>query len=242
MKNEVETSQAAPKKNGAPVAPERTIAESPPDFEALFPIRRSMADDGTALNDPGLDEATLLKIMEFMIYNRELDDRLTKLQRQGRIGFHIGSVGEEALMIGTAAAARPTDWIVPCYREMGVALYRGLSLAKIIGNMFGTAADPVQGRQMPCHYVDAEHNFLSISSPVGTQIAQGAGVGWAMRIKKDGNASIVYFGDGATSEGDFHVGVNFAGVFKAATVFVCRNNQWAISTPLSGQTASATIA
>lgn len=242
MKNEVETSQAAPKKNGAPVAAERTIAESPPDFEALFPIRRSMADDGTALNDPGLDEATLLKIMEFMIYNRELDDRLTKLQRQGRIGFHIGSVGEEALMIGTAAAARPSDWIVPCYREMGVALYRGLSLAKIIGNMFGTAADPVQGRQMPCHYVDAEHNFLSISSPVGTQIAQGAGVGWAMRIKKDGNASIVYFGDGATSEGDFHVGVNFAGVFKAATVFVCRNNQWAISTPLSGQTASATIA
>ncbi|MCC7381766.1 MAG: thiamine pyrophosphate-dependent dehydrogenase E1 component subunit alpha [Deltaproteobacteria bacterium] len=180
--------------------------------------------------------------MEMMIWNRELDDRLTKLQRQGRIGFHIGSVGEEALMIGSAAAAKPADWIVPCYREMGVALYRGMPLDAIVANMFGTADDPVQGRQMPCHYVDRAHNFLSISSPVGTQITQAAGVGWAMRLRKSGVASLVYFGDGATSEGDFHVGVNFAGVYRAATVFICRNNQWAISTPLSGQTASKTIA
>jgi len=226
--------------NGAHAAPQ--IAQTMPDFEKLYPLRTCILEDGSAVDDPNLAPELLRKIMEYMIWNRELDERLTKLQRQGRIGFHIGSVGEEALMIGSAAATKPNDWIVPCYREMGVALYRGMPLDDIVANMFGTADDPVQGRQMPCHYVDKAHNFLSISSPVGTQISQAAGVGWAMRLKGKGDASVVYFGDGATSQGDFHVGVNFGGVFKAATVFICRNNQWAISTPLSGQTKSQTIA
>lgn len=217
------------------------IAESMPDFEKLMPLRTCLRN-GDAHDAPALDDGTLRHMLEFMILNRELDERLTKLQRQGRIGFHIGSVGEEALMIGTAAAARPEDWVVPCYREMGVALYRGMSLDSILANMYGTREDPVKGRQMPCHYTDREHNFLSISSPVGTQITQAAGVGWAMRIRNAKAAALVYFGDGATSEGDFHTGMNFAGVYKAQVVFICRNNQWAISTPLSVQTASTTIA
>lgn len=211
-------------------------------MKSRFPLRSCLDKKGRATNDPKLSKDLLRRIMHYMVLNRELDERLTKLQRQGRIGFHIGSIGEEALMIGTAAALRPSDWVVPCYREMGVALYRGMKLDKVVANMFGTADDPAKGRQMPCHYVDREHNFLSISSPVGTQIAHAAGVGWAMRLRKTDDASLVYFGDGATSEGDFHCGMNFAGVYKAATVFVCRNNEWAISTPLSGQTASETIA
>lgn len=217
------------------------IASEGPDFEALYPIRQCLDANGKVLDDPGIDKDTLRRIMTYMIWNRELDERLTKLQRQGRIGFHIGSVGEEALMIGTATALEPSDWVVPCYREMGVALCRGLPLDQIVGNMFGNANDPVKGRQMPCHYVDRAHNFLSISSPVGTQIPQAAGVGWAMKLEDKGHAALVYFGDGATSEGDFHVGMNFAGVYQASTVFVCRNNMWAISTPLSTQTASKTI-
>lgn len=238
MKTAVETQKVAPT-NGEGHKP---IAHSMPDFDKLYPIRRVMDDQGRATRDVGLSVDELRRIMEMMIWNRELDERLTKLQRQGRIGFHIGSIGEEALMIGSAAAMRPTDWVAPCYREMGVALYRGMPLDKIVANMFGTADDPVQGRQMPCHYVDREHNFLSISSPVGTQITQAAGVGWAMRLRKSSDACAVYFGDGATSEGDFHTGMNFAGVYKAATVFLCRNNQWAISTPFEVQTASKTIA
>jgi len=219
-----------------------SIARAASDMESLFPLRTYIDKNGSAKNAPKLSKDLLRRIMRYMVLNRELDERLTKLQRQGRIGFHIGSVGEEALMIGTAAALRPSDWVIPCYREMGVALYRGMSLDLVVANMFGTNDDPVKGRQMPCHYVDREHNFLSISSPVGTQIAQAAGVGWAMRLRGTDDASLVYFGDGATSEGDFHCGMNFAGVFDAATVFVCRNNEWAISTPLSGQTASKTIA
>ena len=237
------TKAHAKEKNGAhaPVAAPQ-IAQTMPDFEKLYPVETCIQEDGSAIDDPNIDEATLRRIMEYMIWNRELDERLTKLQRQGRIGFHIGSVGEEAIMIGSAAATEARDWVVPCYRVMGVALYRGMPLDAIVANMFGTANDPVQGRQMPCHYVDREHNFLSISSPVGTQITQAAGVGWAMRLKGKGDASVVYFGDGATSQGDFHVGVNFGGVYKAATVFICRNNQWAISTPIEVQTKSATIA
>jgi pyruvate dehydrogenase E1 component alpha subunit len=218
------------------------IAQEAPDFEALYPVRGVLDENGEARREVGLDGDALRKIMELMIWNRELDERLTKLQRQGRIGFHIGSIGEEALMIGSAAALRTTDWVVPCYREMGVALYRGMPLDSIVANMFGTADDPVKGRQMPCHYVDQPHNFLSISSPVGTQITQAAGLGWAMRIRKSSDACAVYFGDGATSEGDFHTGMNFAAVYQAATVFLCRNNQWAISTPYEVQTAAKTIA
>lgn len=218
------------------------ILRSPPDFEVMFPIRRYLGLDGTVSNDPGLEPSLLKRMMRFMIWNRELDDRLTKLQRQGRIGFHIGSVGEEALMIGSAAAARPSDWVVPCYREAGVALYRGFPVEQLVANMFGTADDPVQGRQMPCHYADREHNFLSISSPVGTQIPQAAGIAWGMKLRKTSDVAIVYFGDGATSQGDFHVGLNFAGVFKLPVVFICRNNQWAISTPFEVQTAAKTIA
>lgn len=218
------------------------ILQSQPDFSAIFPIRRCLHEDGTVIHDPDLEPELMRGMLKAMIWNREFDERLTKLQRQGRIGFHIGSVGEEAAIIGSAAAARPSDWIVPCYREAGVALYRGMPVESLVANMFGTAEDPIKGRQMPCHYTDRAHNFLSISSPVGTQITQATGVAWGAKLRKTGDVVLVYFGDGATSEGDFHTGLNFAGVYTVPCVFICRNNQWAISTPLETQTASQTIA
>jgi pyruvate dehydrogenase E1 component alpha subunit len=241
MKNDTTTNEhATAQTNGA--KPSSKILHPVPDFEAMFPIRSYMQEDGSAAPDPGLDPALMRRMMAMMIWNRELDERLTKLQRQGRIGFHIGSIGEEALMIGSAAAMRPGDWVVPCYREAGVAIYRGMSVEQLVHNMYGTAEDPIKGRQMPCHYADREHNFLSISSPVGTQITQAAGVAWAMKIRKSSDVAVVYFGDGATSQGDFHNGLNFAGVYKVPCVFICRNNQWAISTPYEVQTAAKTIA
>ena len=200
-------------------------------------------EDGTANElDPGLPEEMLHRMYACMVLNRELDNRMFTLQRQGRIGFYLTSTGEEAAVVGSAAALNDEDWLVPAYRESGLAIWRGVDLVKYVSQMFGNAYDNVKGRQMPNHYSFRELRMLSISSPVGTQIPQAAGFGWAAKIVGDPIVVCVYFGDGATSEGDFHVGLNFAGVFKTPTIFFCRNNQWAISVPRERQTAAKTIA
>jgi pyruvate dehydrogenase E1 component alpha subunit len=207
-------------------------------------VIRVMRDDATVdpARDPGLSDAELVSLYTAMVKVRVLDDRLVMLQRQGRIGFHIGSIGEEAAILGSAFAMRPSDWIFPCYREFGAALWRGLPLQRYIDNMFGNANDVVKGRQMPDHYTSKEGHFASISSPVGTQITHAVGFAWAAKLKREDSATIVYFGDGATSSNDFHSGMNFAGVFKTPTIFFCRNNGWAISVPTERQTASASFA
>jgi pyruvate dehydrogenase E1 component alpha subunit len=207
-------------------------------------VVRVMRDDGSIdpTHDPQVTDAELVRLYEAMIRIRILDDRLVGLQRQGRIGFHVGSVGEEAAILGSTFAMRDGDWIFPCYREFGSALWRGLPLQTYIDNMFGNANDRVKGRQMPDHYTYRDGRFMSVSSPVGTQITQAVGVAWAAKLRRDPIASLVYFGDGATSSNDFHAGMNFAGVFKIPTVFFCRNNGWAISTPSERQTSSATFA
>lgn len=205
---------------------------------------RTLSDDGTVdpNTDPRLSGGELRNLYEWMTRTRWLDERLTGLQRQGRVGFHVGSLGEEAAIIGAAAAMRKQDWIFPCYREFGAALMRGLPLQAFIDNMFGNANDMAKGRQMPDHYSNAENRFVSVSSPVGTQITQAVGVAWAAKLRGDDVASLVYFGDGATSSNDFHSGMNFAGVYQTPTVFLCRNNGWAISIPTASQTASETLA
>lgn len=209
------------------------------NLELLSVIRE---DGSVGENDPGLDKDMLLKMYACMVLNRELDTRLFTLQRQGRIGFYLTSTGEEAAVIGSVAALDDGDWLVPAYRESGLSLWRGVDLVKYIAQMYGNAADPTKGRQMPNHYSFKDLHMLSISSPVGTQIPQATGFAWAARIVGDPTVVCVYFGDGATSEGDFHVGLNFAGVFRAPVIFFCRNNQWAISVPRERQTSSATIA
>jgi pyruvate dehydrogenase E1 component alpha subunit len=222
------------------------IPEKPATFRPEEPAKviRVLSDDGTLdpRHDPGLSDDEVVQIYRWMVTTRQLDERLVALQRQGRIGFHVGSLGEEAAIIGSAFAMRKTDWLFPCYREFGAALMRGLGLQTFVDNMFGNANDIVQGRQMPDHYTCREVGWCSISSPVGTQITQAVGFSWGAKIDGKDVASLVYFGDGATSSADFHSGMNFAGVFKVPVVFFCRNNGWAISVPVERQTATRTFA
>ena len=207
-------------------------------------LLRVIRDDGSTEPslDPRLSEADAVRMYRAMMQERILDTRMLALQRQGRIGFYGPSLGQEAAIVGAAIATAPEDWIVPQYREPAAALLRGMPLKDLMCQLIGNAADPVKGRQMPCHYAFREGNYLSISSPVGTQIPHATGIAWGMRIRKERAAVLVYFGDGATSTSDFHVGMNFAGVYQVPCVFLCNNNQWAISLPVSRQTASETLA
>jgi len=203
-----------------------------------------LGPDGVAdpATDPGLPMERVVALYEAMVRTRTLDERLVLLQRQGRIGFHIGSMGEEACILGSAAALTDADWLFPCYREFGALLLRGMPLQTYIHNMYGNSLDPVKGRQMPDHYSGKKYKFGSVSSPIGTQITQAVGFSWAAKMKADPSVSLVYFGEGATSSSEFHNGLNFAGVFKTPTVFLCRNNGWAISVPVDKQTGSKTFA
>ena len=205
---------------------------------------RVLGDDGHAdpATDPKLSKDEVIRLYGYMLLERLLDGRMLSLQRQGRIGFYGPSVGQEAAIVGAAFAMEPQDWIIPQYREPGAALLRGMPLAQLVAQLFGNDQDPIRGRQMPCHYAYRQGNFMSIASTVGTQIPHAVGVAWAAKIRKDPIACLVYFGDGGTSTADFHVGMNFAGVFQVPVVFLCNNNQWAISLPVRKQTATETIA
>ncbi len=206
-------------------------AHAPEDADVVRVLRDDRDDnrDGASLDpatDPRVPVALVVKLYREMTRVRALDERLVALQRQGRIGFHVGSYGEEAAILGSAAAMRDADWLFPAYREFGAALWRGMSLEAYLNHMFGNAGDPVKGRQMPDHYSARGARFASVSSPVGTQITHAAGFAWAAKIKRDDVVTLVYFGEGATSSGEFHNGVNFAGVFKVPLVLFCRNNSW----------------
>ncbi|TNF61421.1 MAG: thiamine pyrophosphate-dependent dehydrogenase E1 component subunit alpha [Deltaproteobacteria bacterium] len=192
--------------------------------------------------DPGLSIDQVVALYKAMLRTRIVDDRLEKLQRQGRIAFHVGSLGEEAAIIGAAAALRDRDWIVPCYREVGALLWRGYPLQRYVDHMYGNAGDPLRGRQMPDHTFSKSHRYLSVSAPIGTQIPHAVGV--AMAAKKRGLDECVgvFFGDGATSSNDFHAAMNFAGVYEAPVLFLCRNNGFAISLRTEHQTAARTMA
>ncbi len=216
----------------------RKGAEAP---DAVVSVLR---DDGSLdpAHDPGLSDEQVRTLYRHLVETRRLDERFVQLQRQGRIGFHVGSLGEEAAIVGSAWAMRADDWLFPCYREFGAALLRGLTLQTLCDNMFGNANDTVKGRQMPCHYTCKKVGWASISSPVGTQITHAVGTAWAAKIQKKDVATLVYFGDGATSSSDFHSALNFGGVFELPVVFLCRNNGWAISVPVERQTATRTFA
>ncbi len=208
-----------------------------------YPLQSVIREDGSA--DPEvapLAAEEVLRLYRLMVLNRTLDERMITLQRQGRIGFYIGSIGEEATVIGSACAMEDHDWIFPCYREHGAALARGMPLVTFLCDLLGNAGDAMRGRQMPCHEAWRPGRFTSISSPIATQVPQAVGAAWGARLKGEDMVAITYFGEGATSANDFHTGLNFAAVRKVPVVFVCRNNGWAISVPRERQTASETIA
>ncbi len=183
--------------------------------------------------EPEIPEDALLKLYHFMLLGRRFDERLLSLQRQGRIGTFPPISGQEAAHLGAAAALRSSDWMVPSFRETAAELWRGRSLESVI--LYNNGYN--EGGRIP-----EDRNDLPISVPVGSQIPHAVGLGYAIKYRRRDDVVMTFFGDGATSEGDFHEGLNFAGVFQTPVIFVCQNNQWAISLPRSKQTRSKTLA
>ena len=205
----------------------------------------SVIEPDGAINgyDPQLSDAELMHCYATMLRVRAFDDTCMKLQRSGRIGFSIPNKGVEATQVGAASALKLTDWIFPSYRDFGMALYHGVSPVEMMHNMFGDSLDAAKGRQMPVHFSFVQPiKFFSISSPIGTHIIQAVGTAYAIKQKKEPHVVLASFGDGGTSSLGFHSGLNFAAVWKAPVVFLCQNNQWAISCPSDKQTASESYA
>lgn len=183
--------------------------------------------------EPDLGGEVLVKLYRFMLLGRRFDERLLSLQRQGRIGTFPPVTGQEAAHLGAVAALRPADWMIPAFRETAAELWRGRSMESVILYNNGFA----EGVEIP-----GDRNDFPIAVPVGSQILHAVGIAWAVQYRGKDDVAMVFFGDGATSQGDFHEGLNFAGVFQLPVVFVCQNNQWAISVPRSRQTRSKTLA
>lgn len=183
--------------------------------------------------EPDIPDDLLFRLYRTMHLARKFDERLLNLQRQGRIGTFPPISGQEASQLGAVAVLRPADWFVPAFRETAAEIWRGRSLESVIlyNNGFNEGVEIPEGS-----------NDLPISVPVGSQIIHAVGLGWAARYRQTDDVAMAFFGDGATSEGDFHEGLNFAGVFQAPAIFVCQNNHWAISFPRSKQTRSKTLA
>ena len=194
-------------------------------------------EDGRVLDGaevPDLDDEEMLEMYRYMKLARHFDERAVSLQRQGRMGTYPPLSGQEGAQIGSAFALDDDDWMFPSYREHGGGLVRGLPLTKTLLYWMGYE----DGNAIP-----EDADIFTVSVPIATQVPHATGAAWAAKLKgNDDQAFICYFGDGATSEGDFHEGLNFAGVFDVPAVFFCNNNQWAISVPRERQTASATIA
>ena len=201
--------------------------------------------DGTVIKGatlPKIDEALAKRIYDTCVFTQVLDERMLGAQRQGRISFYMTCIGEEAAVIGSAAALEDKDVILAQYREHAALRYRGFTTEQFMDQMFSNEKDLGKGRQMPIHYGCAELNYHTVSSPLGTQIPQATGVAYSMKMNGDKSVAICYFGEGAASEGDFHAGLNMAATLKTPTLFFCRNNGYAISTPSSEQFAGNGIA
>lgn len=203
-----------------------------------MPVFRILDAQGTVLNknhDPKLSDDEALRLHRLMVFLNQMDTVLYNAQRQGRISFYMTNYGEEAVQVGSSVACDRGDEVFAQYREAGVLLERGFTVKEIMAQCFSTVNDPGKGRQMPVHYGSKKLNFQTISSPLGTQIPQASGAGYAMKLSGRPNAVICYFGDGAASEGDFHAALNFASTLECPTIFFCRNNGYAISTPVHDQ-------
>ena len=184
---------------------------------------------------PDMDQALATKVYETFVFHRVLDERMVASQRQGRLSFYMAALGEEAASVGGAAGLKSQDMIMCQYREQGALMFRGFSLENFMNQMFSNEKDLGKGRQMPIHYGSNELNYMTVSSPLGTQIPQATGYAYGQKLKGLDAVTLCYFGEGAASEGDFHAGLNMAAVHEAPVIFFCRNNGYAISTPADEQ-------
>ncbi len=210
-----------------------------------IPMLQILSEDGKLIEGaqtPEMSKEDAVKILNTMEYIRLLDERMIAAQRQGRISFYLACTGEEAATTASAAALESVDMIMSQYREQAALAYRGYTTEQFMNQMFSNRLDPNKGRQMPIHYGDKPLNFMTISSPLGTQIPQASGYAYGQRLEGNDAITICYFGEGAASEGDFHAGLNMAAVLNCPVVFFCRNNGYAISTPAEEQFAGDGIA
>jgi pyruvate dehydrogenase E1 component alpha subunit len=197
---------------------------------------RRIIGDGESLPDgevEGLDSNQLLALYRNLVLLRTYDERSVIYHRQGRIGTYAIFWNHEAMQAGSVFALEERDWIFPAYRESAIGLLRGMPAATVLSWWRGHPAGWWDPR---------EFNVASICVPIATQIPHAVGFAWGSALKGEDRVVLALFGDGATSEGSFHEGATFAGVMKAPVVLFCNNNQWAISTPLSEQTAAPTLA
>ncbi len=201
---------------------ERNIVEA-------WPIYRVMGDEANAPN--GVSDDLALRIYKDMVLLRTFDEKTLNLQRQGRVGTFAPSLGQEATEIGSAYALAKQDWLVPSYRDHGALYVHGVPFENVILFAMGRAGS-----------LAGDVRALPSSIPIATHLPHAVGLAMAMQMQGEQSIAIAYFGDGGTSEGDFHEALNFAGVFKAPVIFLCQNNGWAISVPVSRQTGSATLA
>ncbi len=189
----------------------------------------------------GLTSEDLISLYTWMSTVRLFDRRMVNLQRQGRIAFYGPIQGQEGAVVGAGYALGDQDWVFPALREQGIAFMQGLTFFDYICQLMGNESDHCKGRQMPCHPTFREGRYVSMSSVIATQVPHAVGAAMAAQYRGDDAAVLGFFGDGATSEGDFHAAANFAGVFKAPVVLFCQNNHWAITVPVSKQMRNTRI-
>ncbi|MCJ8006773.1 thiamine pyrophosphate-dependent dehydrogenase E1 component subunit alpha [Lederbergia wuyishanensis] len=187
----------------------------------------------------GLSDQQVLDMYEMMLLARRIDERMWLLNRSGKIPFVISCQGQEAAQIGAAFALdKEKDYILPYYRDLGVVLTFGMTPAEIMLSGFAKAEDPNSGgRQMPGHFGQRKNRIVTGSSPVTTQVPHAVGIALAAQMEKNNIVTFVSFGEGSSNQGDFHEGLNFAGVHKLPVIFLCENNHYAISVPINKQLA-----
>lgn len=192
----------------------------------------------------GLTDEQALEMYWSMLLARRLDERMWILHRQHEVAFHISGIGHEAAQVGAAFALKKGyDWVHPYYRDHALVLALGMAPRDLMLALFGKEGEPSSGaRQMPSHFGYRPLKIVSGSSPVATQIPQASGIGFAIRYKGTNEVVLTCFGEGSTAEGDFHEGLNWAGIYKLPVIFLCQNNQYAISVPTDKQMAVKNVA
>jgi 2-oxoisovalerate dehydrogenase E1 component subunit alpha len=206
---------------------------------------RQPAAAGSSLGaDLGLSTDDLLEMYRLVALARAVDERMWILNRAGRIPFVISGQGHEGAQVGvTWALEKGKDWIAPFYRSIATCLTFGMSPRDIMTAQYATASDPSSGgRQMPGHYGSREHNLVSVSSPVATQLLHAVGLALAAKIRKTGQVALTIMGEGSSNQGDVHEGLNFAAIHHLPFVFIVENNGYAISVPLARQVAGSSVA
>jgi len=202
------------------------------------------ATDSSLATSVGLTDDDLIAMYRLVALARALDERMWVLNRAGRIPFVISGQGHEGAQVGiTWPLKKGHDWIAPFYRSIATCLTFGMSPRDILTAQYATANDPSSGgRQMPGHYGSHEHNLVSVSSPVATQLLHAVGIALAAKIRKTGQVAMTTMGEGSSNQGDVHEGLNFAAIHKLPFIFVVENNGYAISVPLARQVAGSSVA